>query len=208
MVNCQGRKFQKGFPKGIVPESEHVWVTFDNKIHFPAVMDMSYQIDGNIFLNEVFEDLKLFCNLKKNNLKIQKIAKKMKLILGYYKVEFNPEKLGILSISQKRLNSLKEVVTTKEKFIFNCMGAFSGFIFPDKNLIPIKGSMLYFKNNKNIKDYYGIQSLNGEKFSILSTSEHIGIGVTKSTRPIDIAEDQIIMDDLYRKANSFFKPKL
>ena len=208
MINYETRKFVQEFPKGAVPDSELVWVTFDEKIHYPARMNYSYQIDGNFFLNEIFGYLKYFENPEKNAEKIKMAADKMDLILKYYEIQFKKNKLGTLKIVKQKLNSLNDVLKLEDKHIFNCLGAFSNKIFPDPNLTPIKGSMLYFKNKSNIKGYYGVETDNNEKFSILPTCEYIGIGVSKSLKAMNLEEDQIILDDLYRRATSFFKPKL
>lgn len=194
-------------PDGIIPESEPVWVTFDDKIFMPAILNNSYQIDGSEFFFEIFSYLKLFQNIEKNFLEIEKACKKMDLILNYYGVKFSKKTCGNLTIIKRKLKSLNEVLNLENDFVFNCTGAFSNKLFPDKNLIPLKGSMIYLKNNNHMKNYFAIRTFDNNKFSIIRTANHIAIGVTTCNNPIDYKKDKVIIDRLFKSVCSFFKPK-
>lgn len=194
-------------PEGVIPESRPVWVTFDDKIFMPSILNHSYQLDGSAFFYEIFTYLELFTNVQKNVEGIQKACEKMNLILKYFDVNFSNKKCGKLAIFKRKFNSLNEVMKLNTNFVFNCMGAFSKEIFPDENLIPLKGSMVYLKNNDHIKNYLAIYSFDNNVFSILPTASNIAIGVTTSKNPVNGDEDKVIVESLFKKAQNFFKPK-
>ena len=208
MLNTKDYKFQKGFPKDTIPESEDVWVTFDGRIHHPALLDVSYQIDGVGFFYKLFKILELFENQSLNSEKIQEMSIKLKPILSYFGVDYSPENLGNLKIIKKELKSLNDVLTLDSLIVFNCSGNGSRTIFNDQNLQSIKGSVLYYKNVNKVQDYYGVETYEDEKFSILTSPEYIVIGVTKSFDKPDIEKDKLILENLMRSVKTFFKPKL
>jgi hypothetical protein len=209
MINSNKYKFQSGFPKGVVPPSEDVWVTFDNKIYLPALLDTSYQIDGVDFFFKFFQDMLLFKNPQENKKLIENNDISYQAILNYFKVPLSEKNnFGNLKVINKDVSSFKEIIEMDSRFIFNCMGLGSKKVFKDDNLQGIKGSVIYFKNTTNVKDYYGVENYQNEKFSILSTPKYNVLGVTKSYDKVDEKEDKLIMDDLLSRAKKFFQPKL
>ena len=105
-------------------------------------MDVTYQLDGKVFLNEIFEDLKLFQNKNQNKDKIIKLSKKIKILTDYFNIKFDFDSIGKLTIQKHKIKSLNEVMNLKSNIIFNCFGFASKFIFPDKNLLKIEFNKL------------------------------------------------------------------
>lgn len=189
-----------------MPESETVWVTFDDELYLPAYMDTTYHVDGNTFLNELFEGLRLFENVDQNASRIAAFATKAKLMLDYFGV--SSDSLGRLTRTRADVRSLREVAQLPSEVVFNCMGFFSKAVFEDDNLVSVKGSMIYFHNSRNVTDFYNVRMGVDDELLILPSSDYVAVGVSKSPNPIDIREDRVVMSKLYDKATRFFKPKL
>lgn len=201
-------EFQTAFPKGFRPESKKVWITFDGKSHIPSYMDDVYIMDGKVFLNELFDGIKLFQNKEKNKTEIEAFVKKSKLILKFFGINYSFESLGTFTIEKRELKSPKEIQELSTSFVFNCMGVFSKKIFKDDNLYGVKGSMIYYKNVNNMKDVYQVSIGPDQELLMMPYFDVVAIGVTKSFNPINIDEDRAIMKKLSNNIKKFFKQKL
>ena len=170
-------------------------------------MDTTYQVDGKECLNDLFAALLLFKNKQKNAQKIADFVAKTSAIWEYFGVQYSLEKTGRLQTKKCKIRNLDEVAALPGNYVFNCLGATSYKVFPDENLKPIKGSMVYFKN-KDVEDYYHVQMDDGHDLLILPSFGVLAIGVTKSFEAMDPVKDREILDRLYQRALRFFKPKL
>lgn len=208
VVNSDYDKMNDYLPPGVVSKSEPIWVTFDDKVFLPAMCNESYQLDGVLFFYEIFTYLRLFENTSNNSHRIKQACDKMDLILDYFGVNYKERNVGKLTLTQRKLTTLNEVLNLETDFIFNCTGAFSKRLFPDDNLIPLKGTMIYFKNNNHFRGYFEIHSFDHDKFTVIRSANHIAIGSISSKDPMDRKIDEALSAKLFDKANKFFKPKL
>lgn len=207
-INNSVSEFQTAFPKGFRPESKKVWITFDGKTHMPSYMDDVYIMDGKIFLNELFDGIKLLQDKEKNKTEVESFIERSQLILEFFGIQYSFESLGKLTIEKRKIESPTEIEELPTQFIFNCMGVFSKKIFKDDNLYGVKGSMIYYKNVNNVKDVYQVTIGPKKELLMMPYFDVVAIGVTKSRNPIDIVEDREIMKKLSVNIKKFFSQKL
>lgn len=174
----------------------------------PANVDDTYIMNGRIFLNELFDGIRLFEDKDANRAQIDSFAKQCEPILDLFQIKYSFESLGKLTIKNRRLESKRQLKMLSTNMIFNCMGAFSGEIFKDDNLVGLRGSMFYYKNQTNMRDVYEIHLGPKEELLIMPYLDVVAMGVTKNPGPIDIKKDRVIMKKLKDNIHSFFKPKL
>ena len=207
-INCEDSEYDFHVPENIAERAKKVWVTFDNEIYYPTFVNDTFNIEGDVFLNEMIEELKLFEKVELNKLKIENLINSKKEVYNFYKMGNKNNNLGKLTIHHLKINSLKEIKRIENKLIFNCMGYYSKNVFPDKNIYPQKGNMICFQNTTNVSNFYSILLGDGQRVHVYPGVRRVGIGISRVDKEFDKKEDEQTRLVLMNNAMRFFKPKL
>ena len=92
-----------------------------------SLRDIELTINGRKLVGKVFKTFKMNTQPFQFTLKSQLIAREVKFV-------------------QKRFEKEDDLLGLKEELIFNCCGFGSKYLFKDKDMMPLKGHLIEYKN--------------------------------------------------------------
>lgn len=146
-----------------------VEVEFGNQHYTPAREWTTILIDGNIFLNHLYNSLK-----EKN-----------------------------VTFEQKKFSTREDIVGLEDRYIFNCTGYGSKYLFEDHALKPIRGQLLYLRPQPSF-DFF----LFGGSFGAFPSSDKITITGTYEEGVDTLEVESAALEKMRENVASFFEDKI
>ena len=177
--NQDRTELDEDLPKGIQEVSHKAWAKFGDDYYRPVRINHTVHIEGDVYLLELMRELKMFSIETSYPEKIRAYYESRPEILKFYKMDHISTRRGSISFEKRKIKDFTELKARSNMYMFNCMGYYSKDIFPDKNLIPLKGVMLCFKNTTEVRDFYSIKIPGGGYTHIYPGVKQVRVGLLR-----------------------------